>query len=125
MGFIAVLYGVLCYGIFLGSFLYAVGFLGNFVVPKTIDSDPSTGLPAALLIDLTLLWLFAVQHSVMARPGFKAVWTRIVPTSVERSTYVLASSLALIALFVFWRPLGGAIWSDGRVCAADSIGQCR
>lgn len=104
-------YGLVCYAIFFGTFLYAVGFIGDFVVPKTIDSAPLVSLPNALLINLGLLSLFAVQHSVMARPAFKQQWTKIVPKPVERSTYVLFSSLCLIALFYFWQPMGITIWN--------------
>ena len=104
-------YGVACYGVFLATFLYAVGFIGNLVVPKTMDSPARTPFLYALGIDVLLLGIFAVQHSVMARPWFKRAWTRVVPEPAERSTYVLLSSLALIALFAFWQPLGGTIWN--------------
>ena len=105
------LYGLVCYALFLGTYLYAVGFVANLFVPRSIDS-PATGETAInLLVDVALLLVFAVQHSVMARPGFKDWWTRFIPEPAERSTYVLASSVALIALFAFWRPLGGIVWS--------------
>lgn len=104
-------YGVICYLIFFGTFLYAIGFLGNFLVPRTIDGAPNRPWLEALLIDGLLLGLFAIQHSVMARPEFKAWWTKFVPEPVERSTYVLFSSIALIITFAYWEPLGGTIWS--------------
>ena len=104
------LYGIASYAVFFATFLYAVGFVGNFVVPRTLDHPPSASLDFALLVDLGLLGLFAVQHSLMARPVFKRWLTRVVPESAERSTYVLASSLALIALFSGWQPLGGVVW---------------
>jgi methanethiol S-methyltransferase len=104
-------YGSLSYLIFLGTFLYAFGFIGDFGMPRTLDSTPSKPLGVAFLIDAGLLTLFAVQHSVMARKWFKDWWTRIVPKPLERSTYVLFSSLALIILFWLWQPLGGVVWS--------------
>lgn len=107
---LAFTYGVACYGMFFATFLYAIGFLGNFGVPKTIDSGRQGSVFTALLIDAALLTLFAVQHSVMARPAFKRVWTRMVPEPVERSTYVLFSSVAMLILFRYWEPIGGVIW---------------
>ncbi len=105
------IYGVLCYAIFFATFIYAIGFIGNLIVPKSIDSVPQAPLATALFVNLLLLAVFAIQHSVMARPAFKKKWTSVIPQAAERSTYVLASSLALILLFALWEPMGGVIWS--------------
>jgi protein-S-isoprenylcysteine O-methyltransferase Ste14 len=104
------LYGVVAYVLFLGVFVYAFGFVGNLGTPTALDGQLNGSLLTALVVNLGLLTLFAVQHSVMARPAFKRWWTRIVPEPVERSTYVLFSSLALALLFWQWRPMGGVTW---------------
>ncbi|MCW5622734.1 MAG: isoprenylcysteine carboxylmethyltransferase family protein [Burkholderiales bacterium] len=104
-------YGLLSYAVFFATFLYAIGFIGGFLVPTTLDGVPHLPFWRALLIDLGLLTVFAVQHSVMARPAFKRWWTHIVPEPIERSTYVLFSSLTLLLLFALWQPMGGVIWN--------------
>lgn len=104
------LYGVVSYAIFFATFCYGAGFVGDFLVPRTIDSAPTQPLGIALAVNLGLLAVFAIQHSVMARPAFKSWWTQRIPEAAERSTYVLASSLALIALFALWQPMGGIVW---------------
>ena len=105
------IYGVACYLAALATFAYLAAFLENFAVPRSIDSAPQSPLWIALLVDLGLLTLFAFQHSVMARPAFKAMWTRVVPQPAERSTYVLFSSIAMFLLFWQWQPIGGVIWN--------------
>jgi methanethiol S-methyltransferase len=104
-------YGVASYLVFLATFLYAIAFVGGFGVPSRLDGAATTSLPRALAIDCALLSLFAVQHSLMARRWFKERWTQIVPWAIERSTYVLCASLALLLLFWQWRPIGVQIWS--------------
>lgn len=119
----AFVYGILAYVMFLGAILYAIGFVANWMVlPKTIDSGAPGPVMPAVAIDLTLLGVFAIQHSVMARRGFKAWWTRYVPAVVERSTYVLFANLALILLLWKWQPLPGVVWRvENPVAAAGLI----
>ncbi|WP_166305426.1 methanethiol S-methyltransferase [Bradyrhizobium sp. 2S1] len=107
---VALIYGLASYLVFSVSFAYAPAFIGNFLVPKTIDVGPDSGLAQALAIDAILLSVFAIQHSVMARQAFKRWWTRIVPASCERSTYVLISSFLLILIFWQWRPIVATVW---------------
>jgi protein-S-isoprenylcysteine O-methyltransferase Ste14 len=109
----ALAYGGACYAVFFAVFLYAVGFIGRFFTPTMLDGDPTRPPMQALLVDIGLLVAFGLQHSGMARPAFKRWWTRVVPEWAERSTYVLASSLALAAWFALWEPIGGVVWNAG------------
>lgn len=111
-------YGVITYVIFLATFVYAVGFIGNFATPTSLDGPATGPFWQSVVINVVLLSGFALQHSVMARPAFKRWWTRIIPEPAERSTYVLLSSVALIALFIFWQPMGGMVWQ-----VTEPIGQ--
>lgn len=105
------IYGIIAYIIFFGTYCYAVGFVTNLVVPTGLDSKPSSSLGYAIVVNVGMLVLFALQHSVMARPAFKKWWTTIVPEPLERSTYVLLSSVCMILLFIYWQPMGGVVWS--------------
>ena len=109
---LSAVYAAVCYAVFLIAFLYAIGFVGNLIVPRSVDASPtSLGVGAAALLNAALLGAFAVQHSVMARRGFKEWWTKLVPRHSERSTYVLISSLILLGIFWFWAPMKTVVWS--------------
>jgi protein-S-isoprenylcysteine O-methyltransferase Ste14 len=110
----SLLYGLVCYLAFFGTILYAIGFAGNLVVPKTIDGEPETPILNAILVNALLLLLFALQHSIMARPAFKRWWADFIPVHLERSTYVLLASLCLMLMMWQWQPIGGIIWSTGN-----------
>lgn len=117
-------FGVISYGVFLAGFLYAIGFVGNLVVPKSIDSGPSVRFSQAILVNAALLALFAIQHSVMARPVFKSWWTRLVPPAVERSVYVLLSSLLLLVIFWKWQAMTDVVWTVGDQRARFLLQAC-
>ena len=122
MRLLGFLYGLGAYALFQGTCLYSAGFIANIGVPKSIDSPRPGSFAGALAVDTLLLMLFVLQHSGMARPAFKRWWTRFVPSYLERSTYVIASCLALIALFAFWQPLGGTLWQLTGPAAAVATG---
>ena len=117
---LVLLYGAVCYILFFAVFSYAILFIGNIFVSPSLDQVGESNLVQALIIDVALLGAFALQHSIMARPGFKRIWNRVVATEIERSTYVLASSVLLAAIVLFWQPLGGIVWqlSDPVAIAA-------
>ena len=122
MGLLALIYGTFCYLAFLACFVYLVAFVGDLGVPRSVSVGPSGPAGRAVAVDLALLGLFALQHSLMARPGFKRAWARLVAPAVERSTYVLASSLALALLFRLWRPLPGTVWAFPHPAARLAAG---
>lgn len=118
---ITFIYGVAAYAIFLVTFLYSIGFVGNLLVPKSIDSGMQGPIGISTAINLALLSLFALQHSIMARPAFKRVWTKVIPKAAERSTYILMTCGALILIFMFWHPLPTLIWDVSNTIAGTAL----
>ncbi len=116
---ITFIYGIAVYVTFLVTFLYSIGFVGNVLVPKSIDSGAQGPVGVSLMINLVLLSVFALQHSIMARPAFKRVWIKVIPKSAERSTYILMTCVALVLIFVFWQPLPAVVW-DVRNTVLDT-----
>jgi protein-S-isoprenylcysteine O-methyltransferase Ste14 len=123
--FLSFFYGLAAYAVFLGTFLYAIGFVAGFAVPKTIDTGEATATGHAIAINVLLLSIFAVQHSLMARKTFKRWLTKWIPAAIERSTYVLLASLALILLFWQWRPISAIIWQISDPAFATALLGCR
>jgi protein-S-isoprenylcysteine O-methyltransferase Ste14 len=115
------IYGIGCYVLFFLSFLYAIGFVGNLIVAKSIDTGADSGILQALLVNMFLLGLFAVQHTIMARPGFKRWWTKVIPVEIERSTFVLVTSLLFLLLFWQWRPMPTSVWSLDQPIARAAL----
>jgi protein-S-isoprenylcysteine O-methyltransferase Ste14 len=118
---LALAYAIASYLVFFVTFLYAVGFVGGFVTPTSVDAGPAGSVGTAVLVDLVLLGLFGLQHSIMARPGFKRRWTRIVPRPVERATFVLLASVILLVTFAFWRPIEGVVWNVQGALGRDLL----
>jgi protein-S-isoprenylcysteine O-methyltransferase Ste14 len=120
---LSLLFAVICYAIFFAVFLYLIGFVGDFaVLPKTVDVPAtSIGMGAAIIIDIALIALFGVQHSVMARQGFKRAWTKIIPRYIERSVYVLVTSIVLMLMYLFWQPIPAQVWSVENSAAANVL----
>lgn len=118
---ITFIYGVAAYVIFLLTFLYSIGFVGNILVPKSIDSGVQGPVATSLMINLALLSVFALQHSIMARPAFKRIWTKVIPKAAERSTYILMTCAALILIYVFWQPLPTPIWDVSDTIAKAAL----
>jgi protein-S-isoprenylcysteine O-methyltransferase Ste14 len=120
--FLMLFYAIVSYAVFLVSSLYAVGFVGNYLVPNSIDAGGRTNLSEAIVVDLLLLGIFAIQHSIVARPAFKQWWAKIFPVACQRSTYVLLSSLILLLLFWQWRPIPIQVWQIDGIAAWLLIG---
>lgn len=118
---ITFIYGIAVYVIFLVTFLYSIGFVGNVLVPKSIDSGAQEPIVASLVINLVLLSVFALQHSIMARPAFKRAWTKVIPQAAERSTYILMTCVALILVFVFWQPLPAVVWDVSNTVLGTAL----
>lgn len=118
---ITFIYGIAVYVIFLVTFLYSIGFVGNVLVSKSIDSGAQGPIVASLVINLVLLSVFALQHSIMARPAFKRVWTKVIPQAAERSTYILMTCVALILIFAFWQPLPAVVWDVSNTVLGTAL----
>lgn len=120
---LSLLFAILSYAIFFATFLYLIGFVGDFTVfPKTVDSPASSmTAAAAIIVDVALIALFGLQHSIMARQGFKRAWTKVVPRPIERSTFVLCASIALMVMFLFWQPIDSIVWSVRNALLHDAL----